>query len=170
MDLVKLKGVKVKSPIHPSEILDALISKKLIKTRAGNGQKNKIFELHYYIERVLPRINCIDYHEDGSRVTPKNGLENPLFIYRGLERLYNSSGEGEKIYIYVLRPYPYTYEYIPHMVCRAKRVSSPKSAVFVVYLKISNGGAIILDWEWVKSNDGIKPDNSSDRYQEEVVQ
>lgn len=162
-------SAKLRSPASHDEFVEVNVPNVLMQKLSASRSSTKIFELQYVVCGQPPVVNNIGYHERSSKVEDNwKGLEDACGIFRGLKRPMNNVGVAEKIYAYVLAP-NYTYEYIPNMVCCAKRDEAPNNAVFVVYVQFDAdfSRGTVLYWEWVKANGGL-PEDKQDRYDEEI--
>ena len=82
---------------------------------------------------------------------------------QGLERPCKLNKNGDDVYRYVLKP-EYTYEYIPHQVCIARRITAPKDAVLIVCVRLYENHkeldehdvkGEIIGWEWTKCDSAV---------------
>lgn len=149
------------------------MSGERIKQLASLGRRNALYEAFYNVCGILPPVNNIGHHEKKHSPFPDGwgGMKHAHVIFRGVRRPLTEDGIDKKIYVYAVSP-RFVYEYVPDMVCCAKRKPAPKGAVFVAYVVFNTdfSKGEILNWEWVVA-DQEKPNypaNYKVRYDEEV--
>src|SRR5690606_24907196 len=107
-------------------------NKGLIKRIASSRLNTKIFEFSYNICGMPPPVNNIGYHERETGAEDREadlGLVNASAIFRGINRPFIDDGFDSNVYVFVCKP-RFTYKYVPHMVCAAKRIEAPSNCVF----------------------------------------
>lgn len=169
----RLESVVAPSPAGKDEFVELTVSRERVQRFAKQRKLTKIFELFYNVCGQLPRVNNIGYHErDDASQFPDHwgGLRHAHALFKGLRRPMNHDHEDAEIFVYTLSP-RFTYEYVPHMTCVARRVDAPREAVFVVYTKFTKEGkGSVISWEWVQSSgDGSGlPEDFENRYEQRV--
>lgn len=168
-----LKEIAAPNPTDPKEICYLRIHQGAAESVAASGRKTKIFEMFYNVCGVRPPVNNIGFHEkDQSFPDYWGGLKQARALFKGIKRPFVDDGLDGEIYVYVLSP-RFVYEYMPHMVCAAKRNEAPDDAVFAVYVKFDNHGytdGAILSWEWMPADteNPELPEGHENRYEERV--
>jgi hypothetical protein len=168
-----LSKIAAPSPQNPKKFCDLRIHEGAVESVAASGRRTKIFEMFYNVCGILPPVNNIGFHESGSTFPDHwGGLKHSIALFKGIKRPFMDDGLDCEIFVYVLKP-RYVYEFIPDMVCAAKRNDAPEDAVFAVYAKFDNeyytNGAI-LSWEWIPADNANSelPEGHADRYEERV--
>lgn len=168
-----LDPVLAPAPFNPKELVSLRIDRQLVAGIAGAGKRTKIFEMFYNICGVVPPVPGVGYHERESQFPDHfGGLKHARSLFRGIKRPFKADGLDGQIYTYIVRP-RFVYEYLPHMVCVAKRYEAPNDTVLAVYVSFDDEkcekGAI-LSWEWVPvdKRDPNLPENYANRYDERI--
>jgi len=161
-------SLKVKHPTKGASYIPVTVDSEKILIASGIGRTIAIFECEYLINGSRPHVNNIGFHESDEKPSPSLASD-AIHLYKGVNRPLEDKGVDQGIYIYIYRPV-FIYEYIPSMVCCAKRVLSPDKAVFAVYVQFNSdmSDGKILNWEWLASKDNDKPNEYENRYNEEI--
>lgn len=160
------------SPDGSARMIELTVDAERVRQLAGLRRKTPLYELTYNVMGQLPPVNNIGYHEQDIFPDHWGGVRRAHTIFKGLRRPMNDHDLDGNVYVYVMSP-PYTYRYIAHMACTAKRYDAPVNTVFAVYVIFDDNNfdkGFIVNWEWI----GADPDNPklprdhTERYEQQV--
>ena len=178
MDMERIKqgvvNIAGPSPIDSARKVQFEIDDRAIEYYCKDGKLSSIFQVFYNVAGVPIPVNSFGFHEQHeSEEFPDHfgGIRHTVAVFQGVKRPLDDVGFDRNIFVYVT-DHRYSYEYIPHMVCIAKRREMPKDSVFVIYVYFENEAddvGQIRDWEWVKAGDSNPPlpENCGIRYERE---
>ena len=170
--------VSAPSPKDRSQSISLRIDRELVWKYADIGAKTQLFQLIYNVCGIEPPVNNIGYHEEqdgqGTISFPdvSKGVGSSSALFRGLRRPCFGQGRDKDVFIYIVNP-TYVYEYIPHMVCVAKRELAPKNSVFAVYVvfedeQYTNGTVVQFELVRADAHKLHLPKNFVNRYDEQI--
>ncbi len=152
--------ILAQSPDDKSTIISLKISHSLLEKLGRSGIIPKFMSLWYNILGIIPPVPNIGFFEDAAADNKATKLTDAHALLKGLDRPCKSNGNGEDVYRYILKP-EYTYEYIAHQVCTARRIHAPCNTVLVVCVRLydnhkklddSDIKGEIISWDWTKAD------------------
>ncbi|WP_444891990.1 hypothetical protein ACJJIE_13255 [Microbulbifer sp. TRSA001] len=170
--------ISAPSPNNKDQQISLRIDRELVQNYADIGAKTELYQLFYNVCGLIPPVNNIGYHEElntqGTLIFPdaSKGLESSSALFRGLRRpCFGQEGEKD-VFIYIVNP-TYVYEYVPHMVCMAKRELAPENAVLAVYVVFDDDQLIkgkVVQFELVRADQNRPhlPKDYINRYDKQI--
>lgn len=155
--------IMARSPDEDGVIVSLTVSQTLLEKLGAAGMIPKFMSLWYNIMGVIPPVPNIGFFEDAAKDNKATKLIDAKLILKGLDRPCKFSNDGHDVYAYILKP-EFTYEYVVHSVCTARRISAPPNTVFMVFVRMHENykdldeGEIkgeIISWDWAKEDSAV---------------